>query len=230
MIIIIIAKIKRLNADSVTPKKVAKRFRHDNTDTFFEDIGKGRINERQLTSAIQSELKPENTQSKQQRTFSFSELGNVEDAKAYVIGAIHLTTNLAPCCSPKPYDDIVGYVTRGRGITVHKHDCANILNLSHDEQRRLIEVTWSKKQAEEPCFTAELQVVAFDRKGLLRDVMATLTKLDINLTASNTQTNTQENSVNMLLTLELEYATNLGDLLDHIEMIPNIESVSIKTV
>ncbi|MDX1352986.1 MAG: bifunctional (p)ppGpp synthetase/guanosine-3',5'-bis(diphosphate) 3'-pyrophosphohydrolase [Thiomicrorhabdus sp.] len=221
-------EIKRLHAESVSAKIIAKRFRHENTDTFFEDIGKGRINERQLTSAIQAELKPENTQLKQQRTFLFNEVVT-EEAKAYVIGAIHLTTNLAPCCSPKPFDDIVGYVTRGRGITVHRHDCANILNLSHDEQRRLIEVTWDKKQAEQPSFTAELQVVAFDRKGLLRDVMTTLTDLDINLIASNTQTNTQENSVNMLLTLELDYTTNLGDLLDHIEMIPNIESVSIKT-
>ncbi|WP_040725027.1 bifunctional (p)ppGpp synthetase/guanosine-3',5'-bis(diphosphate) 3'-pyrophosphohydrolase [Thiomicrorhabdus sp. Kp2] len=223
-------EIKRLHAESIDTSNIAKRFRHENKETFFEDIGKGRINERQLTSAIQAELKPEQSQSKQQRTFSFSAESNaIEDAKAYVIGAIHLTTNIAPCCSPKPYDDIVGYVTRGRGITVHKHDCANILNLSHDEQRRLIEVTWDKKQAEQPCFTAELQVVAFDRKGLLRDVMAMLTDLDINLIASNTQTNTQENSVEMRLTLELDYTTNLGDLLDHIEIIPNVESVSIKT-
>ncbi|WP_460187522.1 RelA/SpoT family protein [Thiomicrorhabdus hydrogeniphila] len=222
-------EIKRLHAESINPKKVAKRFRHDSTDTFFEDIGKGRINERQLTSAIQSLLKPEKTQSKQQRTFTFSENTNLEDAKAYVIGAIHLSTNIAPCCSPKPFDDIVGYVTRGRGITVHRHDCPNILNLTHDEQRRLIEVTWNKNQAEQPSFMAELEVIAFDRKGLLRDVMATLTTLDINLIASNTKTNTQENSVNMLLTLELDHSTNLGDLLDHIEIIPNIESVSIKT-
>ncbi|WP_321323328.1 bifunctional (p)ppGpp synthetase/guanosine-3',5'-bis(diphosphate) 3'-pyrophosphohydrolase [Thiomicrorhabdus sp.] len=222
-------EIKRLHAEPVNASKIAQRFKHDSTETFFEDIGKGRINERQLTSAIQSELKPEKTQFKQQRTFTFSENSHLEEAKAYVIGAIHLSTNLAPCCSPKPFDDIVGYVTRGRGVTVHRHDCPNILNLNHDEQRRLIEVTWNKSHAEQPSYTAELEVIAFDRKGLLRDVMATLTDLDINLIASNTKTNSQENSVNMLLTLELEHRTNLGDLLDHIEIIPNIESVSIKT-
>ncbi|BCN93376.1 GTP pyrophosphokinase [Thiomicrorhabdus immobilis] len=223
-------EVKRLHAETVSSKKVAERFKLESVETLFEDIGKGRINERQLTNAIQSELRPERTQNRQQRIFSFEQSAEkIEQARAYVIGAVHLTTNLAPCCEPRPYDDIVGFVTRGRGITVHKHDCPNILNLSHDDQRRIIEVSWDKNQAEQPCFTADLQVIAFDRKGLLRDVMATLTDLDINLIASQTKTNTQENSVLMNLTLELDYSTNLGDLLDHIEIIPNVESVSIKT-
>jgi len=223
-------EIKRLHAESISSLKIAKRFKHETVETFFEDVGKGRINERQLTNAIQSVLRPEQTQSRQQQTFGFdASADKIEKAQAYVIGAVHLTTHLAPCCSPKPFDDIVGFVTRGRGVTIHKHDCANILNLSHDDQRRIIEVSWDKNQAEQPCFNAELQVVAFDRKGLLRDVMSALTDLDINLIASQTKTNTQENSVNMILTLELDYTTNLGDLLDYIEMIPNVESVSIKT-
>ncbi|MEA1988365.1 MAG: bifunctional (p)ppGpp synthetase/guanosine-3',5'-bis(diphosphate) 3'-pyrophosphohydrolase [Pseudomonadota bacterium] len=223
-------EIKRLHAEIVSSSKIAKRFKHETIETFFEDIGKGRINERQLTNAIQSELRPEQTLSRQQRTFGFDiSTDKLEKAQAYVIGAVHLTTHLAPCCTPKPFDDIVGFVTRGRGVTIHKHDCANILNLSHDDQRRIIEVSWDKNQAEKPCFKADLQVIAFDRKGLLRDVMSALTDLDINLIASQTKTNTQENSVNMNLILELDYATNLGDLLDYIEMIPNVESVSIKT-
>ncbi|HHT00168.1 MAG TPA: bifunctional (p)ppGpp synthetase/guanosine-3',5'-bis(diphosphate) 3'-pyrophosphohydrolase [Thiomicrospira sp.] len=223
-------EIKRLHAESIPESKFAERFKHETLEAFFEDIGKGRINERQLTNVIQSELKPERNQSRQQRSFGFKEINKSnEQAQAFVIGAIHLTTHLAPCCEPKPYDDIIGFVTRGRGVTVHKHDCQNILNLSHDDQRRLIEVSWDKNQAEQPSFNAEMLIIAFDRKGLLRDIMSTLTDLDINLIASQTQTNTQENSVNMNLTLELDYATNLGDLLDSIEIIPNVESVSIKT-
>ncbi|WP_029407556.1 bifunctional (p)ppGpp synthetase/guanosine-3',5'-bis(diphosphate) 3'-pyrophosphohydrolase [Thiomicrorhabdus sp. Milos-T2] len=223
-------EIKRLHAENISSKKIANRFRVDSEEALFEDIGKGRINERQLTSAIQSELRPEKEHIRQQKIFSFDQtVKEQEQAEAYVIGAIHLKTNLAPCCSPKPFDDIVGFVTRGRGITVHRHDCANILNLSHDDQRRIIEVSWNKAQAEQPSFTAELQIVAFDRKGLLRDVMTTLTELDINLISSQTKTNTQENSVLMNLTLELDYSTNLGDLLDYIEIISNVESVSIKT-
>jgi len=224
-------EVKRLHAESVDNLKIIERFRYESIESFYEDIGKGRINERQLTNAIQSELKPEKTASPQNQTsFGFTPSSEGDDqAEAYVVGATHLTTHLAPCCTPKPLDDIIGFVTRGRGVTIHKNDCANILNLSHEDQQRLIEVSWDKNKAEQPCFSAELQVIAFDRKGLLRDVMTALTDMEINLIASQTQTNTQEHSVTMKLTLELEYATNLGDLLDQIEIIPNIESASIKT-
>lgn len=223
-------EIKRLHAESINSDKFVERFRYESLDGFYEGIGKGRINERQLTNAIQDELRPNKKQSHRQQSFGFNPIHDPgEVATAYVMGAVHLTTHLAPCCSPKPLDDITGYVTRGRGVTIHTTHCANILNLTHEEQRRLIEVSWDKAKAEQPCFMADLQVNAFDRKGLLRDVMAKLTDMDINLIASNTKTNTQEHSVIMNLTLELDYKANLGDLLDQIEMIPNIESVSIKT-
>ncbi|QCU90132.1 RelA/SpoT family protein [Thiomicrorhabdus sediminis] len=221
-------EIKRLHAESIDSKKLLQRFKYDTLDLLYEDIGKGRLNERQITNAIQDELRPNKTQSRQQQSFGFP-AHSEEEAVAYVVGAVHLTTHLAPCCQPKPFDDIVGFVTRGRGVTIHHRECANILNLSHEDRRRLIDVSWDKDKAEQPCFLAELQISAFDRKGLLRDVMTKLTDMDINLIASNTKTNTQEHSVTMILTLELDYATNLGDLLDQVELIPNIESVSIKT-
>ena len=225
-------EIKRLHADSLPLKKILKRFRIDKAETFFEDIGKGRINERQITNAIQSELRPEK-QAQAQQFLSFSKNNGTapadETPQAYVVGAVHINTTLAPCCSPTPADDITGFVTRGRGITIHARDCANILNLSDEDKRRLIEVSWDKNKAEKPSFKAKIYVVAFDRKGLLRDVMSTLTDLDINLLESRTDTNEQDNTVNMKLTVKLEYETNLGKLLDHIELIPNIESVSVET-
>lgn len=223
-------EIKRLHADTVSINKLLQRFKHEKAEGLYEDIGKGRINERQLTNAIQSELKPEKA-SKIQQSFGFSKPNEpAEETVAYVVGAVHISTHLAPCCQPAPHDEITGFVTRGRGVTIHRTDCSNILNLSYEDKQRLIEVSWNKEQAEKPCFKAELYAVAFDRKGLLRDVMATLTDLDINLIASRTETDTQHNTVRMKLTLELDYSTNLGDLLDHIEVIPNIESTSIETL
>lgn len=224
-------EIKRLHAETVKLKQILHRFRFDKAETFFEDIGKGRINERQITNAIQAELKPEKTAEQQQKLklTRVYESDIEKTPQAYVVGAIHIKTSLAPCCSPHPFDDITGFVTRGKGITVHKTDCANILNLSYEDKQRLIEVSWNKEKAERPSFKAELHIEAFDRKGLLRDVMSTLTELDINLIESRTNTNEQDNSVCMKLKVKLEYATNLGDLLDHLEVIPNVESVSVKT-
>ncbi len=223
-------EIKRLHAESITLKQMLGRFHYDNSELFFEDIGKSRINERQLTSAIQRLLKPQSKLESSQKSFTFKtgEFSSpTEENIAYVVGATHLTTHLAPCCQPTSSDEIVGYVTRGRGITVHQKECANILNLNHDDLQRLIEVSWSRQQAEQPDYQIHLHIVAFDRKGLLRDVMVTLSQLNINLIESQTHTDLQERTVEMTLTLEVDNQVVLGDILDYIERIPNIESASI---
>ena len=225
-------EVKRLHAESIPLKRILHRFRMDQSDAFFEDIGRGLINERQLNNALQSELRPaqSSTQSSLRLEAPTIKAGEAKDtSQAYVVGGIHISTSLAPCCSPKTGDEITGFVTRGKGVTVHTTDCSNILHLSDEDKRRLIEVSWDKDKAEKPCFNAVLNIEAFDRKGLLRDVMVTLTDLDINLIDSNTHTSGHDNSVSMQLTLQLEYNTNLGDLLDHIEVISNVESASIKT-
>lgn len=237
-------EIKRLHADKVSLKKVVSRFRMEDAEALFEEIGRGLINERQLHNAIQSELRPTiksnvsansdgaNKQGLSSAEFDAKNRANADEPEkvtAYVVGGVHINTSIAPCCSPKPNQDITGFVTRGNGVKVHKRDCSNILNLSDDDKRRLIEVSWDKDKAERPNFKAVLKVEAFDRKGLLRDIMATLADLDINLIDSNTHTDELDNSVTMKLTLKLDYDTNLGDLLDHIEVITNVESVSIKT-
>ncbi|NPA71950.1 MAG: bifunctional (p)ppGpp synthetase/guanosine-3',5'-bis(diphosphate) 3'-pyrophosphohydrolase [Gammaproteobacteria bacterium] len=226
-------EIKRLHSESVKIDDVFKRFRYDSKESFFEDLGKGRINERQLADAIQKLLKPQSQPKYTQKSFGFQGAAEQTDSanhKVYVVGATHLKTHIAPCCTPSPTDDIVGYVTRGRGITVHRSDCSNILNLSHEELQRLIEVSWNQEVECRPSFEASLHVVAFDRKGLLRDVMTTLSSFEVNLLASNTSTDSQERTVTMDLTLEIEGDTLLGDLLDQLERIQNIEAVSINTV
>ncbi|BBP45964.1 GTP pyrophosphokinase [Thiosulfatimonas sediminis] len=220
-------EVRRLHAEAIPLDKLMQRFHMESADAFFEDLGKGRINERQLTTALQALNKPASTQA---RAFTYTpETTPVEDY-AFVIGATNLKTHLAPCCHPHNGEDIIGYVTRGRGVTIHKSDCANILHLSHEEQRRLIEVTWDKTIAENPSYTAELNILAFDRRGLLRDIMTLLTLMDINLVASNTNTDKDDRTVNMKLTLELNATMSLGDLLDKIEMIQNVESASIRTI
>ncbi|QKI89179.1 RelA/SpoT family protein [Thiomicrorhabdus xiamenensis] len=221
-------EVRRLHAEHIPLEKLVERFKADSEEAFYEDLGKGRINERQLTSALQTLNKPVAKEARQGHEYVPEHPEEAE--RAFVIGATNLQTYLAPCCHPHRGDDIVGYVTRGRGVTIHKSDCANILHLSHEELRRLIEVTWDKSIAENPSYTAELSILAFDRRGLLRDIMTQLTLMDINLIASNTYTDKDDRTVNMKLTLELNATMQLGDLLDRIEMIQNVESASIRTV
>lgn len=220
-------EVRRLHAESIPFERIIERFRVDSEEAFFEDLGKGRINERQLTSALQTLNKPTPISPKAEHSYTLNEL---PEEQAFVIGATNLKTYLAPCCHPHQGDDIIGFVTRGRGVTIHKSDCANILHLSHEEQRRLIEVSWDKTIAENPSYTAELNILAFDRRGLLRDIMSLLTTMGINLVASNTHTDKDDRTVSMKLTLELNAAMPLGDLLDKVEIIQNVESASIRAI
>jgi len=216
-------EIKRLHAVSVKPADIVERFKLGCVQELYEMIGKGKLNERQVANAIQEKLKPT------QKTFVFKpkkEDPVPEGRHAYVLGAPQITTHLAPCCQPESGDDIVGYVTRGRGVTVHRSDCPNMLNLTHDELQRIIEVSWNNTEESE-CFAAELLVSAFDRKGLLRDVMGSLTELDINLVASETKTDNDHRTVSMKLTLEVDSSIHLADILDNIERIKNVDSATI---
>ena len=222
-------ELRRLHAEHLDEAQIVNRFHCENEEHFFEELGKGAINERQLTDAIQAILRPKVVRKKAEKPKSQAEaLAN--QAEAYVIGAPNLSTHLATCCQPDPCDEIIGFVTRGRGVTVHQCECANILNLSHEDQRRLIAVTWDKNIAENPCLTAEMHILAFDRKGLLRDVMGMLTDMDINLIQSKTQTIKEDGTVNMILTLEVEATLSFGNIMDRIETVQNIESVSMKTI
>lgn len=222
-------ELKRLHAEHLTIKQILSRFKKDTAETFYEALGKGQINERQLNSAIQGFIKPEKT-TKTPRPHSPPDIhiAEVDENKAYVVGVPQLRTSLAPCCSPQKGDDIIGYVTRGRGVTVHKKDCANILNLNFEEQRRLIEVAWHGISAPKPePYEAVLSLLAYDRKGLLRDVMSVLTELNINLTHSDTHTDKAEGVVTMTLKLDVEPDTNVGRLLDQLEQVSNVVTTSI---
>jgi GTP pyrophosphokinase len=222
-------EIKRLNALRINTKLILQRFKLQTDDELFEAIGKGQISDRQLAKVIQENITPLHTLAAN-KFVPRHEGALSQELVAYVVGAVNLKTQLAPCCEPHFGDDIVGFVTRGRGITVHRSDCANILNLSHDDLQRIIEVSWSAQEPQPECFTAELTISAFDRKGLLRDVMGVLTNMDINLTDCMTHTDSAERSVQMVLSLEIDTNTQLSDVLDQIERVKNIESASITKI
>ncbi|UQB43341.1 bifunctional (p)ppGpp synthetase/guanosine-3',5'-bis(diphosphate) 3'-pyrophosphohydrolase [Thiomicrospira microaerophila] len=221
-------EIKRLHVQDLKAKDVAKYFFYDQEKDFFEALGKGQLNERQLISALQKIIQPKRTKPTLKAPAPELTIQLAED-QAYVVGAPLLKTHLAPCCCPKPDDQIIGFVTRGRGVTVHTSDCANILNLSNPDRQRLIEVKWGKTN--EPVtelYLMTMHILAFDRKGLLRDIMSKLTDLDVNLVRSNTVTQRQDRTVEMELDLEVSSQTDLSALLDQIEALPNVEEVSLE--
>ncbi len=120
-------------------------------------------------------------------------------AGVLVVGVDALLTQLAKCCKPAPPDPICGFVTRGRGVSVHRGDCPNARNLTHQHPERVIPVTWGKRS--EVVYPVDLIVEAADRQGLLRDISEVFSKEKINVIGVQTQS--RGDAAHMLFTVEL---------------------------
>ncbi len=136
-----------------------------------------------------------------------------------VTGVGNLLTTMARCCNPLPGDQIVGYVTRTRGITVHRADCVNVLN--EEEQERLIGVEWGSASR---LYPANIVIEAWDRVGLLRDITTVVTEEKVNMVGVRTVEN-GDGSVNILTTLETTGIEQLSRLLSRIEIIRGVRTV-----
>lgn len=138
----------------------------------------------------------------------------------HIQGVGNLLTQLAGCCQPVPGDPIIGYITVGRGVTVHRADCATAMQLQDRESERLIEVSWGGEPVQ--TYPVEIYIKAYDRAGLLRDVSQLLANEKINVLEASTRTNRDDNYASMLLTLEIPSLHLLGRLLARISQLPNV--------
>jgi GTP pyrophosphokinase len=139
-----------------------------------------------------------------------------------VMGVGDLVTRMATCCKPVPGDQIIGFITRGRGINVHRADCKNVLN--EDEPERLVPVEWGR--ASSKSYPVTIRVEAYDREGLLRDVSSVVTEEKLNITAAQVQVNQAERTATLLVTLEVNGLQQLSRLLLKIEQIKDVTGVS----
>ena len=136
------------------------------------------------------------------------------------MGVGDLLTNLATCCKPVNGDPIVGYVTRGRGITVHREDCSNIASLPDPE--RLVSVTWGDRGQD--TFPVTIRVHAWDRVGFLKDVSTLLADEKVNIVSILTTTH-DDRTVTLLVTVEVEGIGQLSRILQKLEGVRDVYEV-----
>ncbi len=127
-----------------------------------------------------------------------------------------LLVTLARCCNPTYGDEISGFITRGKGITVHRADCKNILNTTEPE--RIINVTWPPASVQS--YPVPVLIVAYDREGLMRDIGAVIADENINM--SNVNISTRQNIATFELTMEIKDLKQLARILAKIEHLPNV--------
>ena len=139
-------------------------------------------------------------------------------------GVDDLMTQIAHCCKPVPYDAIVGYVTRGRGITVHRRDCPNVRHLPEDETARLLRVRWADQPAD-AAYPVDLLVIAADRKGLLRDISSVFADADVDVLAVNSHSERTTDTAAMRFTVEVRDKAHLDLVQAKLAQTPDVLEV-----
>ncbi len=141
-----------------------------------------------------------------------------------VAGVPDLMTQIASCCHPVPDDPILGFITRGRGVAVHRANCANIANLSDEEQERLIEVEWAE-QPDHAAYPVDIVITAADRRGLLRDVSSVLADEDANVLATETQTDATNDRASMRFRVEVSDVDQLEQVCAKLRQLSDVIEV-----
>jgi len=213
-------EIKRLNARGLDYDALARRLSFEKPDNLYRAIGRGDISHAKVATAINALLAPELQLEAAPRT---RKARRSKDDAIEVAGVGSLLTQMAACCSPVPYDPIIGFITRGKGVTVHRRDCNNILNLRSHEQLRLVEVDWGGESIGE--YQAGLELVAYDRQGLLRDITSSITNQGVTVSALNTRTDTADLTAHMSLTVNINSIEQLVTLMDKLRQLRNVISV-----
>ncbi|MDE2453612.1 MAG: bifunctional (p)ppGpp synthetase/guanosine-3',5'-bis(diphosphate) 3'-pyrophosphohydrolase, partial [Burkholderiales bacterium] len=137
-----------------------------------------------------------------------------------VVGVESLLTTLSRCCRPAPPDAIVGYVTRGKGVAIHRSDCSNLRHLAERSPDRLIEVEWPRSR--DGVYPLDVQIEASDRQGLLRDISEVFAKEKMNVTGVKTQS-TRDGRAHMTFTVEAGDTARLTHVLGRIAQVAGVE-------
>ena len=148
---------------------------------------------------------------------------NADSPGIIVKGADNLMIKLAKCCNPVPGDDIIGFITKGRGISVHRCDCSNITSLPEEEKARFIEVEWEDLKAGKS-YNADICIVGNDRKGMLSDISRVCEDMDIHLSGVNAKSG-KDGSLAMTLTLSISSTQEMQKVLRNLRNIEGVHNV-----
>ncbi len=175
-------ELARLGRTAVKLDDLAKRLGFDSVDELCIAFAKEEITLTALQQAVQP---PKPVEPEQPEVVVRNESASARRGKVLVVGVDSLLTQLARCCHPVPPDEIVGYVSRGRGVMIHRADCPNIRNMLEQDPDRLIEVSWGSAAGVDAVYPAEILIVSQDRQTLLKDISEVFQREKIHITAMN---------------------------------------------
>ncbi|MCK5720348.1 MAG: bifunctional (p)ppGpp synthetase/guanosine-3',5'-bis(diphosphate) 3'-pyrophosphohydrolase [Thiomargarita sp.] len=215
--------LRRLNIKNTDLEHLAQQLAFDSVGNLFASIGRGDTTTMQVSGVFNEQvLSPKKTQVK---SVKVNKLEQFKEG-VYIEGVGGLLVQMAQCCQPNPKQQIVGYITRGRGVTIHYRDCPNALRWQDEGNERLVEVSWGMPDKPKILnYPITIQLKAIDRVGLLRDVCMIIATAKVNIISTNSAINQQDNSVFMELNIEIKELEQLNQTLSKLDNLANVSKV-----
>lgn len=204
-------------------ESVLRKLNMHSEEDLFAAIGFGGLALNQIIPRIKEELKLIESEDKKQNTpiAEIKKKPKIGGMGVIVKGEDNVMVRFSKCCSPVPGDEIVGYVTKGRGVSIHRKDCPNIKDYVYDKNR-IVEVEWD--QGKNMAYQADIQIMANDRYGLLTDVTSILADIKISVRAVNART-TKDNVAIINLTLEITSRDQLEKIMNKLKALDGVTDV-----
>lgn len=204
-------EIRRLGMSDVDPEKLAHSFDYKTSEDLFVALGCGDISLGRIINSLHEAGKTKDPLLEIQPIQETKISGN----SVSVLGLKGILTSFARCCNPAPGDPIVGYITRGRGATVHREDCPNILRMQ--DRERIVKVSWGEPQL---TFPVALEIKAYDRQGLMGDIYNVFSNEGINVINIDLKVTRSLAAINLVV--EVGDISQLSRILTRIENLPNV--------
>jgi len=213
--------LQREGKTAIKLDDLAAQLGFGSAEALFEVVGKDEFSLRSIEAVLRP-AEPPAAPDEQLLLKKFKSEGGTRGG-VLVVGVDSLLTQLGKCCKPAPPDDIRGFVTRGKGVSVHRADCVNLRQLVNQHPERVIDVAWgSPKGGELPLYPVDVTVEAADRPGLLRDVLEVFAKEKLNVVGAQTQT--VKGVAWMTLTVEIADSGRLGKVLATVAALPGVST------
>ncbi|MBE5821036.1 MAG: bifunctional (p)ppGpp synthetase/guanosine-3',5'-bis(diphosphate) 3'-pyrophosphohydrolase [Clostridiales bacterium] len=206
---------------------VLDRYKYNSLEDMYSSVGFGAISPVKIISRLLEEYRKVNTEFEIEKKIEELKKAKVDNKKVSKSGIIvkgidNCLVKLSRCCNPIPGDEIVGYITRGRGVSVHRKDCLNVKDLENNEENRMIEVEWFK--APNVSYTADIEVHANDRRGLIVDYTTAITNAKANILSISART-TKDRIAITNLTVEVATIEELDKVIRAIRKVDSVYEV-----
>lgn len=216
-------EIARLNVKNVATDDIAQQLKLENSDALCVALGAGDLTSASIATALQHLRGVELPSIRPSRV---SRRKNRQPDSVAITGIGDLMRKFARCCRPVPPEPVVGYITQGRGVSIHRQDCGNLLGLNQRYPERILAINWGQSDA--AIYPVDLTLHAFDRGGLIRDITAVLADEEANVTDLTTRTDRKSMQVIMEISLEIRDLPTLSTTITRLEQLPNVVSVRRK--